>query len=209
MAFFQHLILSVASVHLSELAPQQEQRNGAQEVDDGKAGDPVGLQHPLLRRTREEYLAFVQHHFSSGLAGYTCLMAHPDSSNCGALYLSAVLVSYCTFAAGLTSANDLLVSSLHDRDSSYDHQFIPFVHGLRIIYTSFAPEVLFAGLMAPLGPSGKRAPPEPKLPVCVRDGFKRIDWEPARSRLREIIDRNPNDEGTAPCLGALDDLAAI
>ncbi|KAK7548817.1 hypothetical protein IWX49DRAFT_589862 [Phyllosticta citricarpa] len=136
-------------------------------------------------------------------------MAHPDSPNCSALYLSAVLVSYCTFAAGLTSANDLLVSSLHDRDSSDDHQFTPFDHSLRIICTSFTPEVLFAGLMAPLGPSGKRAPPEPKLPVCVRYGFKRIDWEPARSRLREIIDRNPNDEGTAPCLGALDDLAAI
>ncbi|KAK8152328.1 hypothetical protein BC567DRAFT_213265 [Phyllosticta citribraziliensis] len=207
--FAQHLILSVASFHLSELVLEQEGASSGHKKPDGDAGDPEGLRHPLLRRTRDEYLALAQHHFSSGLAGFTCLMAHPDTSNCGALYLSAIMVSYCTFAAGPTSANDLLVCSLDDGDGSEDHQSIPFVHGLRIIYASFTPEVLFAGLLAPLGPSGKGESPEPPLPVCIRDGFKRIDWEPALNGLRDFIGQSPDQEGFAACLGALEDLAAI
>ncbi|KAK8172642.1 hypothetical protein BKA80DRAFT_263468 [Phyllosticta citrichinensis] len=205
--FVQHLILSVAYFHLSKLALEQDEESGGHKKPDGDAGDPGGLRHPLLRRTRDEYLALAQHHFSSGLAGFTCLMAHPDTSNCGALYLSAVMVSYCTFAAGPTSANDLLVCCLDDSDGSEDHQSILFVHGLRIIYASSTPEVLFAGLLAPLGPSGKGASPEPPLPFCIRDGFKRVDWEPALNELRGLIGQSSDQEGFAACVGALDDLA--
>lgn len=204
--FVLHLILSVAAFDLSRLALQQEKRGGHGKTPDHIAADPEGLRHVLLRRTRAEYLALAQQHFSSGLSGFTCLMAAPNPTNCGALYLSAVLVSYCTFAAGPTGPNDLLVCSIDDSD---DHQSIPFVHGLRIIYASFRPEVLFAGLMAPLGPSGGAPEPEPQVPVYRREGFERIDWEPALGHLRQFINEGTDKDKVAACIAALDDLVAI
>lgn len=59
---------------------------------------------------------------------------------------------------------------------------MPFVHGVRLMHERFSPDVLFAGPMAPLmGQGGVRARLD--KPVCVRDGFERVEWEGALGGL--------------------------
>jgi hypothetical protein len=53
------------------------------------------------------------------------------------------------------------------------------------MHQSFAPDVLFAGLMEPLrsGPAAGLL----EQPIYARDGFPRLDWEDALDGLREFI----------------------
>ncbi|KAG7284814.1 hypothetical protein NEMBOFW57_009429 [Staphylotrichum longicolle] len=201
--FVLHLLLAAASFHLAYLAKHHTTTDTA--VDNATASALP------LRLMRVEYLALAQQHLTAGVSGFSAQLARPAPENCGALYLGAVLTCYCTFADGPAGRDDLLVCTVkgeehggggsHDdgsdrgedaspattgtSSSSSPAVSMPFVYGVRLMHESFSPDVLFAGPMEPLA----RAPRPPALeePVCVRDGFPRLEWEAQLDGLREFV----------------------
>ncbi|KAK5652152.1 hypothetical protein OQA88_10794 [Cercophora sp. LCS_1] len=209
--FVLHLILASAAYHIAYLA-----RKAA--IDDS------GILRP---RGRCDYLSAAQRHLAAGLASFSAQLSCVRPENCGALYLAAVLTSYCTFAAGPTSRNDLLVCTAdgdgdggdcaedsgaavgnnNNNNSNNASGWMPFVYGVRLMRQSFSPDVLFAGAMAPLGPDPSVDAPQLTLnrPVYARDGFPRLEWEAALDGLRAFLVVSD----AAGCLEALDDLIGI
>ncbi|KAL2128976.1 hypothetical protein VTI74DRAFT_8399 [Chaetomium olivicolor] len=222
--FVLHLLLSAAAFHIAYLAA----RDGDSTDDDAQLLTP--------RRSRSEYFSLAQQHLTAGVSGFSAQLSRPGRDNCGALYLGAVLTSICTFAAGPTSRDDLLVCTAdghtHGRPeptppatpSSTPTSWMPFVHGVRLMHESFSPDVLFAGPMAPLM---MRRPTTPlEKPVYARDGFARVEWEAALDGLRGFIaaraaagpdggdgsaeeKKPPSATAAAVALNALDNLIGI
>ncbi|RYP40005.1 hypothetical protein DL767_001939 [Monosporascus sp. MG133] len=188
--FALHLAYAVAGYHLAYLNKTEER-------------------HQELRRLAEL-------HASAGITQLTATLAQLDRTNCGAAYISATLVCYCTFAAGPTGPGDLLVCNV---DQDRDHNWLPSIHGLRLIRESFDDDVLFAGLMEPFNPKcharDKDATPAPdKRPRFSREGFLRVDWEQHLSDLRGFIvmydgGGGGDDDDDGICLRSLDSLIAI
>lgn len=190
--FVLHLLFALAAFHLAHVAKEEDRTGGSEDNDSVKATAP--LPSPQ-RQSRADYLSLAQRHFTAGLSGFSSQLSQSGPENCGALYLGAVLTSYCTFAAGPTSRDDLLVCTADSNGGQNDTEttaaasssasWMPFVHGVRLMHQSFSPDVLFAGLMGPLNAS---RPPEPlEQPVYARDGFPRLDWEAALDGLRAFI----------------------
>jgi hypothetical protein len=226
--FVLHLVFALAAFHQAYTAKEEGRTAGYQ---DESAKDNIPLPFPQ-RQSRSDYLSLAQRHFTAGLAGFSAQLSQPGPENCGALYLGAVLTSYCTFAAGPTSGRDLLVCIANNGGAqdgietaaaiSSSTSWMPFVHGVRLMHQSFSPDVLFAGLMKPLNTSPSPKPLE--HPVYARDGFPRLDWEAALDGLRAFVaDSRQNEEGqqaatpdadefsstAAVCLKALDALIGI
>ncbi|CAI4211999.1 unnamed protein product [Parascedosporium putredinis] len=187
----------------------------------------IGFAHPFVLRlifavtgrhmasletdkTRQPRLASVaDQHFSAGVSDMVKELANIGPNNCGALYIGAVLVCYCSFAAGPTTPGDLLVCNIDggDDDDAEPARWLPMIRGLKLIRAAVDESVLFSGLMAPLGPSDAPANEE-SGPVFVRQGFPRLDWEEPLEKLRSLVhdDQGPN----APVLlRALDQLIVI
>lgn len=200
--FVLHLIEAIAAYHLAYASADSKRRE---------------TKSPNSRRSRSEYLSLASRHFTAGLSGFTAQLSHSGPDNCGPLYLGAVLTTYCTFASGPTSPDDLLVCTLapstsEEQDPSDDQAaaepctWMPFVYGVRLLHDLFSPNVLFAGLMEPLQPYKGVSPEEPLgEPVCVRDGYQRLDWEDACLQLSEWVGGGDND----PCRLAMDSLLPI
>ncbi|KAL3433038.1 hypothetical protein BDV09DRAFT_117711 [Aspergillus tetrazonus] len=72
-----HLLLALAARHLAWLVTQ----------------DP---------ETRIQYVSLAENHISAGLTELTMALKTMNDSTCGFLYVSAILVSFCTLAAGPT-----------------------------------------------------------------------------------------------------------
>jgi hypothetical protein len=215
-AFVLHLIFASAAFHLAYLAKGESEQERAN--INANAQSP-----PPHSRGRAGYLLLAQQHLTAGASGFSRQLSQPGPDNCGALYLGAVLTSYCTFAAGPTSRDDLLVCSADTGDTQDETaassspspaSWMPFVYGVRLMHQSFSPDVLFAGLMAPF----RTGPVTGSLeePVCVRDGFERLDWEDALDGLREFIARvvpggetETGDTTAVVCLAALDAIIEI
>lgn len=159
-----HLVLALASYHLAF----------GRDVDSSK------------RRLREKQ---ADRQLQAGLTRFTRGLSIPNNENCGSLYVSAALVVYCHFAAGPRGPGDLLVCNLTDNS----HFWMPFIKGFRLIREMFEEEVLFSGLMAPLGPPDR--PPTPSTQAqCARLDFPRADWEASLSDLKAFIkSRSPPD----------------
>ncbi|KAL4907749.1 hypothetical protein BDW74DRAFT_175529 [Aspergillus multicolor] len=170
-----HLILGLAGYHLAYLT-----------------ADP--RTDPDLQ-PRARYASLARKHGALGLAELTRTLGNIDESNCGALYTAAVLVSFCTFAAGPTDANDLLACNVGEENANNEarlHPWMSVVQGVRLIAESFEPDVLFSGLVAPL-----RYRPRPdfemssssraNLPTCIERGLPRINWQGPMDRLRALI----------------------
>ncbi|KAK0733548.1 hypothetical protein B0T26DRAFT_635002 [Lasiosphaeria miniovina] len=178
--FVLHLIFALAAFHLAYLARYVS-----------SPGEGCASAQPCRRRSRGEYLSLAQQHLTVGLSGFSAQLTRASPENCGALYLGAVLTSYCTFAAGPTSSKDLLVGTANDaRDpvgSDSNSPWMPFVYGVRLMHETFSPDVLFTGSMAPLNGGSPRRLLED--PIYVRDGFPRLDWEAALDGLRAYIAR--------------------
>lgn len=136
------------------------------------------------------YTTLAADHLSTGLAEMSPALAHMDDENCGALYVAATLVCYCTFAAGPSGPGDLL---LCDVDGSGAGRWSPLIKGLVYIRQAARPDALWSGLMAPLGPGvGEERPnksPPPAGPTFEREGFSRVDWVGHFDRLRELVSR--------------------
>jgi hypothetical protein len=215
-AFVLHLIFASAAFHLAYLAKEESEQERANVNANAQSPSPHS-------RRRAGYLFLAQQHLTAGASGFSRQLSRPGPDNCGALYLGAVLTSYCTFAAGPTSRDDLLVCTADAGDNTQDAtaassssaSWMPFVYGVRLMHQSFSPDVLYAGLMAPFRTGPVAGPLEE--PVCVRDGFVRLDWEDALDELREFIARVvPGGEtetaGSTPavvCLAALDAIIEI
>ncbi|EAA32971.2 hypothetical protein GE21DRAFT_6726 [Neurospora crassa] len=195
--FVLHLLLADTAFHLAYLTATHHHEQ-----------EEVLLLPP--RRSHSEYLALAQQHLTEGVSGFAAELARPGEGNCGALYLGAVLLCFCTFADGPRGDGDLLVCSV-DGDGDGDEGCgleevggggvsMPFVYGVRLMHQTFRPEVLFAGLMEPLG---RDLPPSPlDTPVYVRDGFPRVEWEEQLDGLREFVVARAQ-EGGAPNEGEL------
>ncbi len=221
--FVLHFVLALAAFHLAYL--------GKREI----RPDDILKSSLRPRRSPSGYLTIAQKHFTAGVSGFSSQLSEPSPDNCGALYLGAVLTSYCTFADGPTSRDDLLVCTGKPEGGGHcdsenaetgpaaaasfssPNSQMPFVIGVRLMHQSFSSDVLFAGLMEPLLPG-----PLPPLenPIYARDDFSRLDWEEALDGLREFIasegkarDGTPTRLERHPAeklsLKALDDLIGI
>jgi hypothetical protein len=216
--FVLHLILASSAFHLAYLATKPKTEHTC---------------ITSLRQTRTEYLSLAQRHLTAGLSGFTAALSRPGPENCGALYLGAVLTSYCTFAAGPASRDDLLICTTTDASTppssaTESATAMPFVYGVRLVHQSFTPDVLFAGPLAALRTTASGSSPVTtdslEMPVYARDGFARLDWEGPLRRLREFIAGAGQPEGglqpadrtrsrtattAAVCLQSLDDMMEI
>ncbi|RYP76953.1 hypothetical protein DL770_007127 [Monosporascus sp. CRB-9-2] len=140
----------------------------------------------------QELRRLAELHASEGLAQLTATLARLDGTNCGAAYISATL----------------------DRD----HNWLPSIHGLRLIKESFDDDVLFTGLMDPFHPKSSAQVKDAttardKRARFSREGFLRIDWEQPLSDLRKFIvmydGGGGDDDDDGICLRSLDCLIAI
>ncbi|KAI1279470.1 hypothetical protein F5Y07DRAFT_43922 [Xylaria sp. FL0933] len=156
---------------------------------------------------RRKYRDMAEHHASLGLRQLTSILTSIDKDNCGAAYIAATLVCYCTFAAGPTGPDDLLVCNL---EATHDAGWLPLIFGVRLIREKFPEDVLFAGLMEPF--MGKNHPQPETSSVrkarCYRDGFKRLDWEEPLQKLRSFITTQELECGET-CLRGLDGMILI
>lgn len=162
---------------------------------------PIGLSNPsvlhlclslaayhLTYKTEEpgharcHYQDLAKRHFDLGLVQANEALAAISASNCGAVYLSTMLVCFCSFAAGPTGSGDLLLCHL---DNASPYQWLTLARGARLLRQLYDSDVLFAGLMEPLGPAG--AQPEDSRPTCVCEGFARVDWVQPIKRLRSLV----------------------
>ncbi|KAJ2989743.1 hypothetical protein NUW58_g3312 [Xylaria curta] len=157
-----------------------------------------------------KYSRMAKHHASLGLSQLTSALSRIDPYNCGAVYIAATLVCYCTFAAGPTGPGDLLVCNL---DATHDAGWLPLIYGVRLIREKFDDGVLFSGLMKPFGPDKSQPESEPSLSEtlrarCHREGFERLDWEEPLRNLREFV-ASQTFENSEICLRELDGLILI
>jgi hypothetical protein len=132
---------------------------------------------PKKADKQARYLSMAKQHSVAGLKQLNETLPAIDESNCGALYVSSLLVSYCAFAAGPTGTDDLLVCNVGHEAAQ--HQ-LPLIHGVRLIRQVIEPATLFTGLTAPLGES------------IPNDGIQRlrhphINWMEPMARLREWV----------------------
>lgn len=157
--FVLHLAYALAGYHLAYLEPSNPDRHA-------------------------HYLSLARHHSEVGVAELNKMLPSLDDTNCGALYVSAVLVCYCSFAAGPTGVNDLLICNVND---GTPQQWLPLIHGVRLIRRAIEPATLFTGLMAPLG-TPDEAEENDRRPMYLIEGFPSVDWMEPMDKLRAWLD---------------------
>ncbi|KAH6891069.1 hypothetical protein B0T10DRAFT_301704 [Thelonectria olida] len=157
--FVLHLSYSLAGYHLAYLEPGNTDRHA-------------------------HYLSLARHHSEVGVAELNKMLPSLDETNCGALYVSAVLVCYCAFAAGPTGVNDLLICNVSD---GTPQQWLPLIHGVRLIRRTIEPATLFTGLMAPLGTPNEEEEND-RRPMYLIEGFPYVDWMEPLDELRKWLE---------------------
>lgn len=137
------------------------------------------------------YLNLASRHMSLGIASMNKALAVMDSGSCGALLVSSMLVCSCTFAAGPTGPDDLLLCGLGTGTSPRRIQ--PLISGVRLIEQSFDAKTLYSGLLKPLDPVAVSALDDLR-PSFVCLGFPRIEWSGPLETLRKLVahDISPN-----------------
>ncbi|KAL6402757.1 hypothetical protein AUP68_14093 [Ilyonectria robusta] len=155
--YLLRLCLSLAAYHLAFLASETEPN-------------------------KARYATLARHHFSVGLTQANEALSAINTSTCGSLYVSTILVCFCSFAAGPSGPDDLFVCSAGGTSS---HKWLPLAHGARLLRELYDESVLFSGLTAPLGSNS--APPSDPRPTCVCEGFIRVDWIDPVARLRDLV----------------------
>ena len=134
------------------------------------------------RNAQAHRLAVAKLNFTAGLAGLTKAISVMDSGTCGAIYISVMLLCFCTFAAGPVGRNDLLVCQV---GVAQPKPSVPLARGAHLVWQRFDSATLFSGLMAPLAPTNSQ--PADSRATCHRQCFVRVDWMDQLSRLRELI----------------------
>ncbi|KID74919.1 C6 finger domain protein, partial [Metarhizium brunneum ARSEF 3297] len=134
------------------------------------------------RTAQAHRLAVAKLNFTAGLAGLNKAISVMDSGTCGAIYISVMLLCFCTFAAGPVGRNDLLVCQV---GVAQPKPSVPLARGAHLVRQRFDSATLFSGLMAPLAPTNSQ--PADSRATCHRQCFVRVDWMDQLSRLRELI----------------------
>ncbi|KAH8885784.1 hypothetical protein GQ53DRAFT_728820 [Thozetella sp. PMI_491] len=180
--FVLHLALGVAALHLAHLTSDES----------------------LRRRYRD----LGERHSSTGLSELNESLPLMDETNCGALYVAATLVCYCSFAAGPSGDGDLLV--FHNNSNATVH-WLTLIRGVRYIREMVSPEVLFSGLMDPLkpGPAPEAPSPEQVEPTMYKQKYERVDWEEPLQRLHDFITKQDGGDQAVQTLQALENLSRI
>ncbi|PKS08366.1 hypothetical protein jhhlp_005310 [Lomentospora prolificans] len=173
--FLLHLVYAIAGYHLAYIQ------------EDG--------------HRRHEYLTIAESHLSQGVAEMTRLLPDLNADNCQPLYVGAVLVCYCTFAAGPSSPSDLMICIVGDETA---HQCMPMIHGVRLINRTMDPNVLYSGLMAPLRPK-EDGPKTVSSPTYRRENFDRLNWEEALDTFHAFMGKTEHKHSEI-YLSALDTL---
>lgn len=155
------------------------------------AGYHLVYQEPKGTERHSQSLALAAHHAELGIYEMNRTLTNLNEANCGALYVAAVLVCYCTFAAGPTGPDDLLVCVIGEGISQ---RWLPVIHGVRLIRQSIEPATLFTGLMAPLGGGGTNSEMEDTRPDFLVMGFTYIDWVGPLEKLRLWIASHENPD---------------
>ncbi|KAF5595912.1 sterol uptake control 2 [Fusarium pseudoanthophilum] len=155
------------------------------------AGYHLVYQEPKGTERHSQSLALAAHHAELGIYEMNRTLTNLNEANCGALYVAAVLVCYCTFAAGPTGPDDLLVCVIGEGISQ---RWLPVIHGVRLIRQSIEPATLFTGLMAPLGGGGTNSEMEDAKPDFMVMGFSYIDWVGPLEKLRLWIASHENPD---------------
>jgi hypothetical protein len=141
---------------------------------------------------------------AAGTADLTDVLANLSNSNCGAAYIGATLLCYCAFAAGPSGPDDLFLCHVGGANKWQN-----LVSGVRLVRESFQEDVLFAGLMSPMGPSkSPEKEGEDLRPICAVLGFTRANWRDPISKLAQSV-RQRDGPYARVCLHSLDELASI
>lgn len=123
-------------------------------------------------------------------------------TNCGSVYVAAMLLCFNAFAAGPSSPEDLLICDAGD-DTLSKCSYL--ASGVRFIRMSFTASALFTGLTKPLADSEEE--PEDDRPTCEREHFPRVDWASPLNELRAFVASSPQaTEHTAVYISALDEV---
>ncbi|KAM5348799.1 hypothetical protein ACJ41O_008622 [Fusarium nematophilum] len=181
--FIMKLILSLAARHLAHSEPENRDR-------------------------RLQLVSLAHHHLTDGVAEASRFLASLDATNCGALYLSSLLVCFSSFAAGPSGPRDLLICHMSDSSlrSESSEPWMPLIRGVRLIRDAYPPEALFSGLMA--GLVSEKEDPAAFRPSFITENFERIDWIPALEEIRSLV--KACDDQLAPArLEAFNLLASI
>ncbi|KAI4868747.1 hypothetical protein F4820DRAFT_444664 [Hypoxylon rubiginosum] len=174
--FLLHLVLAVAGHHLARLEGDRERANDCQ----------------------SRYVALTRNHFQAGLAGFKEALPTFSKSNGVALYVSAILVCWCSFATGPVSDGDLLVC---DVDSDGPTRWMPLVQGVRILRTAIESSDFSSALEVP----GKFNRDNAATYFCA---MPTSDWE---KPLRDLHDRivSSDSPNVKVYLRALHDMQGI
>ncbi|KAM0275981.1 hypothetical protein ACHAQH_007199 [Verticillium albo-atrum] len=148
----------------------------------GLAGFHLAYSNPQDPDRQAFYVSVARTHVSSGLAEVARALPNCDESNCGAIYLASLLVSYCSYAAGPSGPNDLFACAVGEDQSQLRP---PLITGTRLLRESYQHKTLFSGLMAPFGPASHF--PADTRPTYLCHGFPRIDWVGPFEELRELV----------------------
>ncbi|EFY88831.1 C6 finger domain protein [Metarhizium acridum CQMa 102] len=152
---------------------------------------------------KRHYKSMAESHWTKGTAVLSTVMGILDDSNCGAAYIGATLLCYCSFAAGPSGPGDLLVCDIDGKN-----RWRNLVSGVRLIRESFPEDILFAGLMKPLGHSEPRETKRGATAACAARGLPRISWHDAMASMRKLAERQDGPYALV-CVQSLDELALI
>ncbi|KAH8681657.1 hypothetical protein BX600DRAFT_429577 [Xylariales sp. PMI_506] len=156
-AFLLRLIFALTAYHLTSTAPDES--------------------------SRERFRALAERHLAAGLSGLNTCLRSLDDQNCGAAYAAALFVCYCTFAAGPTGPNDLLIIN----DGQDSTRWVSLVHGVRYLRESFDAEVLFSGYMGPMKPGPPASHQNTLEPTMIREKYAHIEWEMPLEALQDFL----------------------
>ena len=119
-----------------------------------------------------------------GLVGYRNALAKCNQSSAtGPGFVAAMLLCYCTLAAGPTDDGDMLVCNVNGRESGH---WLSVVQSFRIAHSAVDPKLIFTGLMAPMRPSTHAQTPDTR-PQCQRLGVDRVCWEDALGEAYDFV----------------------
>jgi hypothetical protein len=139
--------------------------------------------------SRPRYAELARELFTVGLAKLNDELPTINYLNCGALYISVILVCYCIFAAGPTGPEDLILCHL---GSTPAVRWLPLARGVRYIREKFDPSTLFSGLMEPFNDNNYQS--QDARPTCICEGFLRVNWEAPLNRLHYLLSRQESNK---------------
>ncbi|KAF7558235.1 hypothetical protein G7Z17_g192 [Cylindrodendrum hubeiense] len=167
------------------------------------AGYHLAYSHPTGSDSYTHYRSIARFYAETGLTQLNKIHPSVNESNCGALYVAAMLMCYCAVADGPMGTDDLLVCNVGDAAAPF---WLPRIQGVRLIRQMIEPATLFTGLTAPLGlPGGNDLG---QRPVDLMNCIIHRDWMEPLNKLRTWIASHASPD-TVIYVQALASLSAV